>query len=160
MTEILVRQFQAGGPVMWPMLLCSTLMLWQLSGLALQRLPKCPPPSTTGRAALDKRLQALAVQQRSLARHSRIQGVLLLAKIAPLLGLLGTVSGMISLFASLSDTGLHNPKALSDGIAMAMITTQTGLLIGLPGLLAGWLYQRRLIRQDEQDKLPGACNAQ
>lgn len=65
------------------------------------------------------------------------------AAVSPLLGLLGTVLGMIRIFASLSSTGISNPEALSGGISEAMVTTAAGLFIGIPALVAyNWLNSR------------------
>jgi len=58
------------------------------------------------------------------------------AQAAPLLGLLGTVLGMIKVFSSISIAGLGDPQALSEGISEAMITTAVGLAIGIPTLVA------------------------
>ena len=59
-----------------------------------------------------------------------------IAQAAPLLGLLGTVLGMIKVFASISIAGLGDPQALSEGISEAMITTAVGLAVGIPTLIA------------------------
>jgi biopolymer transport protein ExbB len=59
-----------------------------------------------------------------------------IAQAAPLLGLLGTVLGMIKMFASMSLSGLGDPGALSAGISEAMATTALGLGIGIPTLVA------------------------
>jgi biopolymer transport protein ExbB len=59
-----------------------------------------------------------------------------IAAVAPLLGLLGTVLGMIKVFASISIQGLGDPQVLSEGISEAMITTAVGLAIGIPTLVA------------------------
>ncbi len=58
------------------------------------------------------------------------------AQAAPLLGLLGTVLGMMKVFTAISVAGLGNPKVLSEGISEAMITTAVGLGIGIPALIA------------------------
>ncbi len=58
-----------------------------------------------------------------------------LSAIAPLLGLLGTVSGMITLFDVITIYGTSNPKILAGGISIALITTQTGLAIAIPIML-------------------------
>ena len=65
------------------------------------------------------------------------------AAVAPLLGLLGTVTGMIRVFASVSAHGLGNPEHLSGGISEAMITTAAGLIIGIPALVAHYWLQGR-----------------
>jgi biopolymer transport protein ExbB len=58
------------------------------------------------------------------------------AQASPLLGLLGTVFGMIQMFSSVSLSGLGDPQVLSDGISQAMLTTAEGLCIGIPALVA------------------------
>lgn len=55
-----------------------------------------------------------------------------LAAIAPLLGLLGTVTGMIELFNVITEFGSGNPRVLASGISIALITTQAGLGIAIP----------------------------
>ncbi len=77
-------------------------------------------------------------------RLTRRLGVLeTVAAVSPLLGLLGTVIGMIRVFGSVSQTGLNNPEVLSAGISEAMVTTAAGLIIGIPALVAyNWLNGR------------------
>jgi biopolymer transport protein ExbB len=58
------------------------------------------------------------------------------AAVAPLMGLLGTVLGMIKVFEVIQTLGVGEAKALSGGISEALITTATGLLIGIPVLIA------------------------
>jgi len=55
--------------------------------------------------------------------------------IAPLLGLLGTVVGMIQTFTIIMQYGVGNPGLLSEGISVALLTTEAGLLVAFPGLL-------------------------
>jgi biopolymer transport protein ExbB len=65
------------------------------------------------------------------------------AAVSPLLGLLGTVLGMIRIFAAVSNAGIGDPEALSGGISEAMVTTAAGLFIGIPALVAyNWLNAR------------------
>lgn len=58
-----------------------------------------------------------------------------IATISPLLGLLGTVIGMIDVFAVITTQGVGNASALAGGISTALITTATGLSIAIPSLL-------------------------
>ena len=58
------------------------------------------------------------------------------AQASPLLGLLGTVFGMIRMFSSVSLQGLGDPQVLSRGISEAMLATAEGLCIGIPALVA------------------------
>jgi biopolymer transport protein ExbB len=69
--------------------------------------------------------------------------IALLAAVAPLLGLLGTVSGMVTTFTVIAEFGTGNARALASGISEALITTQTGLVVAVPGLfLASFLIRR------------------
>jgi len=58
-----------------------------------------------------------------------------IASISPLLGLLGTVTGMIEVFQVISLQGVGDPNALAGGISEALITTAAGLLVGIPTLV-------------------------
>ena len=59
-----------------------------------------------------------------------------IASVAPLLGLLGTVVGMIEIFGSQSPTGANNPAALAHGISVALYNTAFGLIVAIPSLMA------------------------
>lgn len=61
------------------------------------------------------------------------------AAVAPLLGLLGTVTGMIATFEIITEFGTGDPKLLSGGISEALVTTQLGLTVAVPTLLLGSL---------------------
>ncbi|QSZ42716.1 flagellar motor protein MotA [Sulfurimonas aquatica] len=63
--------------------------------------------------------------------------VLVLAAVAPLLGLLGTVTGMIATFDIITTHGTGDPKLLSGGISEALVTTMLGLVVAIPLLLLG-----------------------
>ncbi|MFV1873444.1 MAG: MotA/TolQ/ExbB proton channel family protein [Oleiphilus sp.] len=77
-----------------------------------------------------------------LAEHKTL--VRSLVAIAPLLGLLGTVDGMIETFNSLGDMALFTQSGgIAGGISKALFTTQMGLAISIPGLLLGRMIERR-----------------
>jgi biopolymer transport protein ExbB len=67
-----------------------------------------------------------------------------IAAISPLLGLLGTVVGMIKTFAAITSHGVGSPTALAGGIAEALITTAAGLSVAIPALLAYRYYRNRI----------------
>lgn len=58
-----------------------------------------------------------------------------IAAITPLLGLLGTVIGMIKVFAAITGSGVGDPRALAGGISEALLTTAAGLLVAIPSLI-------------------------
>ena len=69
-------------------------------------------------------------QTREMERGARIISVM--AAAAPLLGLLGTVTGMVSTFDVITLYGNQNPVLMADGISEALISTQSGLLVAFP----------------------------
>jgi biopolymer transport protein ExbB len=66
------------------------------------------------------------------------------ANVAPLLGFLGTVTGMINSFEALAREGLSNPGLVAAGISEALITTAAGLIIALPMQLAYNFFSTRI----------------
>lgn len=102
----------------------------------LINVPKC------SRSAAERALREVMLREQPLLeRRMGIVGAL--GSSAPLLGLLGTVTGMISLFKVITDVGTNDAKVLAGGIAEALITTETGLVIAIPVLLLhGWLTER------------------
>jgi biopolymer transport protein ExbB len=66
---------------------------------------------------------------------SRLSLLAVVAASAPLVGLLGTVSGMIGTFSVITQHGTGDPKLLSGGISEALLTTQLGLAVAIPALL-------------------------
>jgi biopolymer transport protein ExbB len=100
----------------------------------------------SGEPELDRNIlaqHALALRPR-LREH--LQLIAVLAAVAPLLGLLGTVLGMIETFEVIALFGTGNAKAMAGGISVALVTTQAGLLIAVPGLLVSAALARRARR--------------
>lgn len=82
--------------------------------------------------------------------------ILVIASVAPLLGLLGTVTGMIETFDMITEFGTGDPKLLSDGISIALVTTQLGLIVAIPALMLGSLlssWARNIKRDMEHSAL-------
>jgi biopolymer transport protein ExbB len=92
----------------------------------------------SARQQLEDRISESMLQES--ARLSRFSAaILVVAAVAPLLGLLGTVTGMISTFDIITEHGTGDPKLLSGGISEALITTELGLIVAIPTLLIGTL---------------------
>lgn len=66
------------------------------------------------------------------------------AAVAPMIGLLGTVSGMIQAFQTIGQVGMGDPTALAGDIGEALITTATGLTIGIPAMVFYFIFRNRL----------------
>jgi biopolymer transport protein ExbB len=88
-----------------------------------------------------------AAAQAELSRARRYLPILdTVVTLAPLLGLLGTITGMISAFGIVSEAGLGQPHAITGGIAEALIATATGLLIAIMTLIP-YNYFRSKVEQ-------------
>jgi biopolymer transport protein ExbB len=165
----------AGGPFMWPIILCSIIA----AAIVLERVwtlqrRRVTPPDLSRRIwalveagqANDKVIAALEVNSplgkllaTGLANRHRPRAVMMerlqdagrhvahdlerflntlgtIAGVAPLLGLLGTVTGMVKAFNAISSGGLGDPLALSGGISEALLTTVAGLCVAIPAYIA------------------------
>lgn len=88
--------------------------------------------------------------------------IMVIAAVAPLLGLLGTVTGMIQTFDIITEFGTSDPKLLSGGIATALVTTELGLIVAIPmlllgNLMGGWAER---IKDDMEQAALRVVNAQ
>lgn len=70
----------------------------------------------------------------------------ILAQASPMLGLLGTVSGMIKAFSTMGREGMGDPTRLAGHISEALVTTACGLIIALPALFCYFVFRNRLTR--------------
>ena len=85
--------------------------------------------------------QTMHEEYPEMERH--LSTIAILASIAPLLGLLGTVSGMVTTFTSITVFGTGDPQSLAKGISEALITTQSGLIVAIPALF----FHNHLLRK-------------
>ena len=173
----------AGGIFMWPLLVCSVLIIafsiertWFLQkrlicpdGLSNQLrnliennnidnkqaeeishlsslgflLINCLKYKNLPRENLASKIEEKAAEvQYSLERNLTMLGTI--ATISPLIGLLGTVVGMITAFTGLTETSGANPDLLAAGISQALITTAFGLLIAVPGLVLHKYFEHKI----------------
>ncbi|GAA4876018.1 MotA/TolQ/ExbB proton channel family protein [Ferrimonas pelagia] len=160
-----------GGELLWPILLlalfglslaliCAIRLCWWrplpealMEIAALKAAPVCrrTPAQSVLQQGLKQGadLDAMehALKHGMLTHWQRFQWGLtllpLLAALAPMLGLLGTVSGMIQTFQALTEFGNADPRLLSDGISKALITTQAGLIVAVPLMLLHHPLKRR-----------------
>jgi biopolymer transport protein ExbB len=97
------------------------------------------------REDIEKTIENAAMYE--LDRLERRMGVLATtANVAPMLGFLGTVTGMIKSFATLAESGLTNPGAVAAGISEALLTTAAGLMIAIPAQLAYNWFNTKITR--------------
>lgn len=90
----------------------------------------------------DKLFNALNEQKKQL--DNLLGAIAVTAAVAPLLGLLGTVSGMIETFKLMTLFGAGDPAAVSGGISEALVTTELGLVVAIPALLSHAFLSRKV----------------
>src|SRR5690554_2903126 len=128
-----------GGPVLYGILLVC-LLLWSLSLERLYycyfELPKYALEVTENWQARNDKQSWTAQMIRSawLSQHKQsaekyLSTISILIAVCPLMGLLGTVTGMISVFDVLAITGTGNARAMANGISQATIPTMAGLVV-------------------------------
>ncbi len=94
--------------------------------------------------------QEIAKMERGLAILEVVVGI------APLLGLVGTIHGMITLFGDLGTAGMADNTVLAKGISVALNTTLMGLIVAIPSLVAWTLLSRRV--ENFSVQLEGLCD--
>ena len=149
--------FEAGGDVLWAILAVTTLMwtfiierLWFFSRLlpvrakaAIHTWHTLSPGSTWQRRAIRKQL----ISEISLEVRRFLVLIRALMAVLPLLGLLGTVSGMIQVFDAMAFSGTGSVRLMAGGVSAATIPTMSGLVAALSGLyLITYLEQQAAIK--------------
>jgi biopolymer transport protein ExbB len=184
----LLDLFNAGGPLMWPILLCSigTIAVGVYCFLQINQKKMMPKAQVDGVSQAMQRHDANAAYElcqsspnvfsntmssallkvnfeRDLANKASMEQAAgetlvqeetrlmiwvnylnIFATIAPMLGLLGTVTGMIQSFDQLA-AGRSEPQDLAGGIGQAMLTTAGGLIVGIPAMFL-YFYFRNLLQ--------------
>lgn len=149
--------FDRGGSLLWVILALSCL-LWTLilerldflrrlwPGLHRRILQNWRPPT---RPAVAERRRQAVLRLAEVRLAAPLVLIDALTQALPLLGLLGTVTGMIKVFDVLTVFGAANARAMAAGISEALITTLAGLVTALSGLwLASHLRQRARAERD------------
>ncbi len=115
-----------------------TIMLWKLIVLVIARFQK--------KKMIEKTLQFIKQNNQNFDKKSLqnaldiqikklefgLSTIKIIASIAPLLGLLGTVVGVLTAFDAIAKQGLGDPSVFSGGISIALITTVAGLIVAIP----------------------------
>jgi biopolymer transport protein ExbB len=158
--EPLERLVEAGGAILVVIALVATLLF----SLALERVLFFRLTYRRARRALIRRWaarsdhlswSALALRevwtQALIARLRRpLPWLKLLVALCPLLGLLGTVTGMIAVFDSLALTETSQARAMADGVARATLPTLTGMAVAVVGLLFTSRLEQIIRREDQR----------
>jgi len=96
-----------------------------------------------GNEAMEETLAEHGAREASAVR-TKVSYLNTIATIAPMLGLLGTVSGMIKAFGNIATMGMGQASVLADNISEALITTAGGLVIAIPAMALFFFFRNRL----------------
>ncbi|ASP39866.1 biopolymer transporter ExbB [Bacterioplanes sanyensis] len=144
--------FNQGGPVLYG-ILAACLLLWSLIlerlwffYLDLPRSNRRLAEQWRQRSNFDswtaRKIRAAIISRQRQRSQTYLSAIATLIAICPLLGLLGTVTGMVSVFDVLAVTGTGNARAMASGISQATIPTMAGLVVALTGLYFRARFQR------------------
>jgi len=148
-----------GGPFVGWILLCGFVM-WTLvierSWYFALVLPKDAKRTVeTWKARTDhsswcaRQIRQAMVSRVNAAMTASLPLLRVLVPLSPLLGLIGTVSGMLEVFDSMALRGSADARAMASGVSEAMICTLTGLAVSITGLYPVYYFQRRARRETE-----------
>ena len=102
-----------------------------ISGSPLYEINEIISDSSLDQEKLENKIEAV-LSNTEPVYEKNLSTVKLLAAVAPLLGLLGTVIGMIETFQAITLFGTGDPKLMADGISQALVTTMLGLITAVP----------------------------
>ena len=95
---------------------------------------------------IEKSLEEMGDEE-SIKLHQKIGWLSLIANVAPMMGLLGTVSGMVKAFNEIASSGGQaSPAELADGISQALLTTMFGLIVAIPVTAAFAFLRNRMVK--------------
>jgi len=101
-----------------------------------------------------KRIRDMLISQSSVALKSNIGLIKALIAICPLLGLMGTVTGMIAVFDVMTFSGGGNARAMAAGVSMATVPTMAGMVAALSGVYFGtWLEHKAQVETEKLEDL-------
>jgi biopolymer transport protein ExbB len=96
-----------------------------------------------------RQIRRAMISRVNTAMSSNLVLLRVLVPLSPLLGLVGTVSGMLEVFDSMALRGSADARAMASGVSMAMICTLTGLAVSITGLYPVYYFQSRIRRETE-----------
>jgi biopolymer transport protein ExbB len=156
-----IRDFlNAGGGVL-TVIFFTTIILWGLIAerfyffrneypQILGELDKKWSARTDKSSWFAAKIRQYYISKTSNELYRNISLIKTMVALCPLLGLMGTVTGMIAVFDVMASTGTGNARLMASGISMATIPTMAGMVAALSGIYFGSLYERRAKLQSEK----------
>lgn len=143
----------AGGDVLWVIFFTSILLwtliierylfLWKAFPLMKSKIIQAWLERKEHKSWSAHRVREAQLSIAKMSLKKNISNIKVLVALCPLLGLLGTVTGMISVFDVMAMTGTGNARLMASGISMATIPTMAGMVAALSGLFFGSFFENK-----------------
>ncbi len=160
-----IRDFlELGGPVLvviaWTIFIMWGLILERVLFLRTRLRTLMSEALTVWEARVDRRsweafrIREMLISDVRMAAHAGLPMIMTLVALCPLLGLLGTVTGMIEVFDVMAVTGTGNARAMASGVSKATVPTMAGMVGALSGvlfatILSGWANRQISLFEDK-----------
>ncbi len=152
--DTIERFLNAGGDVLW-IILAVSICLWSLIAERLLYFKQSYPNlQQQWLASWENRsdrhsshaiyIRTALISEAKLSMNKGLSSIKMLVALCPLLGLLGTVTGMIHVFDVMAVTGTGNARAMASGVSQATIPTMAGMVIAIAGLYFSKLIEQRV----------------
>ena len=160
-----IRAFmELGGDVLWAIMIVLFLMwtfiferLWfiyRVHPIRKRAILQTWESRTDSTSWYARRIRESLISEASLELKQNVGMIKALIAICPLLGLLGTVTGMITVFDVMTYSGGGNARAMAGGVSMATVPTMAGMVAALSGVYFGtWLEHKAQVESEKLEDL-------
>jgi biopolymer transport protein ExbB len=150
---------QDGGPVVFTIFMCGVLLwaliierYWYFSRnlpVEAQQLLERWKARQDHTSWCARQIRQAMISRLNAAMNANLSLMRVLVPLSPLLGLIGTVSGMLEVFDSMALRGSADARTMATGVSHAMICTMTGLAVSIMGLYPVYYFRSRTERETE-----------
>ena len=150
---------QLGGPVVvWIFIAC--VLMWTIVLERTWYFTKVLPSQAADMLSVwnrrsnklswaSRQIRATMISRLNAGMNSNLQVLRVLVPMCPLLGLIGTVSGMLSVFDSMAALGSADARSMATGVSEAMVCTLSGLAVSISGLYPVYFFKRKTRMETE-----------
>ena len=137
------------GFVMWTLVIERSLYFALVLPLQVREALASWQARAEHRSWCARQIRRAMISRVNTAMNANLLLLRVLVPLSPLLGLVGTVSGMLEVFDSMALRGSADARAMASGVSMAMICTLTGLMVSITGLFPVYYFSSRIRRETE-----------
>lgn len=158
--EALMAMRQLGGPVVvWIFAAC--VLMWTIVLERMWYFNRLLPKQAEAMLAhwnsrsnklswASRHIRTAMISRLNAGMNNNLQVLRVLVPMSPLLGLVGTVIGMLSVFDSMAALGSADARSMATGVSEAMVCTLTGLAVSISGLYPVYYFKRKTYRETER----------